>query len=396
MSGPVHILQLVHSLFVGGTERVVCELVRAFNNSEIRTSVCCLDGLGEFGQELIGERVRVHVLNRKPGLDLSIISRLRQIYRNEKIDLIHAHQYSPYFYGAMAALCGAGVPVIFTEHGRHWPDRLRVRRAVVNQILRITTAAYTAVSNFSRESLIRYERIPAKAIEVIYNGIRVQGCGLDYPGRLSNRHNLGLANENILVLSVGRLDPMKDFATLIRSFAAIAEELPRALLWIAGDGDRDYKDQLLKLITRLGLSERVKLLGTRRDVEALLWASDLFVLPSITEASSVTILEAMAAERAVLATNTGGNPELVSHGETGMLVPVGDIAMMSKSLADLLKDEEKRVRLGRNGSRKVKDSFSLERTLADYRRLYNSIAGHEGGRSLRKNNLSGVNSPDRT
>lgn len=396
MSRPVHILQLVHSLFVGGTERVVCELVRAFNNSEFRTSVCCLDGLGEFGQELIGERVRVHVLNRNPGLDLSIISKLREIYRHENIDLIHAHQYSPYFYGAVAALSGVRVPIIFTEHGRHWPDRLRVRRVVVNQILRISTAAYTAVSNFSRESLIRYERIPAKEIEVIYNGISARRYALNRDGRLTTRHNLGVADKDLLVLSVGRLDRMKDFATLIHSFAAIAEEMPQALLWIAGDGDCDYKADLHKLITRLGLSGRVKLLGTRRDIEALLWASDLFVLPSITEASSLTILEAMAAERAVLATNTGGNPELVSHGITGMLVPVGDIAMMSKSLADLLKDEERRARLGKNGGRKVRGTFSLDRTLAQYRRLYNSIAGHGGGGCSAENNISGVNSSRRT
>ncbi len=234
---PMHILQVVHSLDIGGTERVVCDLVRRFNDEEFRTSVCCLDGLGAFGADLRKEGVPVRVLDRKPGLDLSLALRLRDLCKEENVDVLHAHQYTPYFYAAVAAFRAGLLPVIFTEHGRHWPDRLRIKRAMVNQLLSLTTAAYTAVSEFSRRSLIQFEKMPGRNIQVIYNGIDQNGVQSDGDDRKEIRRALGLKDEDLLVLSVGRMDRIKDFATLIRAFARALDQLPQARLWIAGDGD---------------------------------------------------------------------------------------------------------------------------------------------------------------
>jgi L-malate glycosyltransferase len=374
MNKPMHILQVVHSLAIGGTERVVCDLVRQFNDGEFRTSVCCLDEIGAYGEELRDEGVPVHVLGRKPGVDLSLARRLRDLYRREKVDLIHAHQYTPYFYAATAALRAGLLPVIFTEHGRHWPDRLRIKRAMVNQLLNLTTVAYTAVSGFSRESLIRFEKMPRGSIQVIYNGVDLNGIRNGADDRRTIRRELGLKENDLLVLSVGRLDPIKDFATLIRAFARVAAQSPGARLCIAGDGDEAYKQQLIELGRQLG--EPVRLLGARRDVNALLSACDLYALTSITEATSMTILEAMAAKRAVVATRTGGNPELVVDGQTGLLVPVGDVPAMSEAMSRLLKDSASRERMGVAGQARVKELFSKERCFAQYRDLYRSVEIH--------------------
>jgi sugar transferase (PEP-CTERM/EpsH1 system associated) len=368
----MHILQVVHSLQIGGTERVVCDLVRNFNDGEFRTSVCCLDGLGQFGDELVKDGVRVHVFDRRPGLDVSLALRVRNLYRREKIDLIHAHQYTPYFYAATAALRAGLIPVIFTEHGRHWPDYLRIKRAVINQILRLTTGAYTAVSEFSRQSLIDYEKIPSKSIQVIYNGIGPDGSHEGVNDR-QIRNEAGLDEQDRLILSIGRMDPIKDFATLIRAFAHAGQQLSRIHLWIAGGGDQAYRRQLSQLVEELGLNGKVKLLGPRRDVKDLLHACDLFALPSITEAASMTILEAMAAGRPVVATHTGGNPELVIHESTGLLVPVADARAMGEAVALLLKDSENRNRMGLAGQARVREKFSRQMAVAQYRNLYRSL-----------------------
>jgi sugar transferase (PEP-CTERM/EpsH1 system associated) len=370
---PMHILQVVHSLHIGGTERVVCDLVRVFNDTDFRTSVCCLDALGEFGEDLRNEGIDVHVLDRKPGLDFALSSCLRDLYSREKIDLIHAHQYTPYFYAAAAAFRAGLLPVIFTEHGRHWPDRLRIRRAMVNQMLRLTTTAYTAVSGFSRESLIRFEKMPGESIRVIYNGIDPDSIRNDADDRRNVRSELGIKDDDPLALSIGRLDPIKDFATLIRAFARIATQLPGARLCIAGDGDEAYKQQLLQLVQDLKLGENVRLLGMRRDISALLAACDLYTLTSITEATSMTILEAMAARKPVVATETGGNPELVVHGQTGVLVPVGDVVSISDAILFLLNDPARRERMGAAGRTRVEELFSKEQCFDRYRDLYRSI-----------------------
>lgn len=382
MRSAVHILQVVHGLAIGGTQRVVCDLARAFNGDEFRTSVCCLDEVGELGEQLQKEGVGVYLLGRRAGLDFSLVRRLRVLYRQEQISIVHAHQYTPYFYAATAALGAKLTPVIFTEHGRHWPDRLRIKRALANRFLRITTPAYTAVSDFSRQSLIRYEKIPGSAIRVIYNGIRLNGARRDIDDRERVRREAAINSQDLLILSVGRLDPIKDFAILIRAFSSVVKEMPNSFLWIAGDGDATYKQSLEQLVGELGLSQNVKFLGTRRDVDSLLDACDLFALSSITEASSMTVLEAMAMRRAVLATRTGGNPELVIPGDTGMLVPVGDVSAMAAAMLRLLKDPEQRKRMGRNGSQKVKQNFSWDLSLAQYRDLYRSISGKKQGSSL--------------
>lgn len=372
-SRPARILQVVHSLAIGGTERVVSDLVEEFNDLEFHTSVCCLDGLGRFGEDLVKAGVRVHVLDRRPGVDLSLASQLRRLYRTEEIDVIHAHQYTPYFYAATAALLAGCIPVIFTEHGRHWPDGLRIKRAVVNQVLRLTTQAYTAVSEFSRQSLVQYEKIPTDRIRVIYNGIGVREAQTSAFKRKSLREKMRLSEEDLLVLSIGRMDPIKDFKTLIQAFFYAAQRLPRTSLWIVGDGDHEYRKQLECLVEQLRLSEKVKFLGARQDVTEILQACDLFVLPSVTEAASMTILEAMEAGRAVVATCTGGNPELVSHDITGWLVPVGDVSAMAEAVTLLLSDPIKRQDMGRAGRARIRERFTKQIAFAQYRNLYRSV-----------------------
>jgi len=154
----------------------------------------------------------------------------------------------------------------------------------------------------------------------------------------------------------------------------VARRAPRAFLWIAGDGDESYMRRLQAQVLEQGLVDRVKLLGVRRDVGALLAACDLYALPSITEAMSMTILEAMAAERAVMATRTGGNPELVADDETGVLVPVGDATAMGDALERLLANGALRQRMGAAGRARVEERFSKEQCFSAYRNLYRSLS----------------------
>jgi sugar transferase (PEP-CTERM/EpsH1 system associated) len=372
---PIHILQVVHSLVIGGTERVVCDLVRAFNNDEFCTSICCLDELGEFGEELRSKGYDVKVLGRRPGIDLNLVRRLRKVYRQQNVDLIHAHQYTPYFYAASASLFNGGTQVIFTEHGRHYPDRIRPKRAFFNQVLRFCTVSYTGVSEFTRQSLIRYEKMPASRIRVIYNGIQLDGNYNGCANPAIVRTSLGLKKTDLLILSVGRMDPVKDFETLIKAFSFIAQGLPHASLWIVGGGDSNYSEQLVRLIEELGMESKITLLGSRRDVSQLLFACDLFVLPSITEATSMTILEAMASGRAVVATQTGGNPEIVIHGQTGLLVPVGDVAALSQAMDQLLRGTSLREVMGKAGRSRIEKNFTMEHILLEYEELYREAVG---------------------
>jgi L-malate glycosyltransferase len=369
-SEPLHVLQLTHGLGLGGTERVVRDLAADLSGQGFRSSVYCLDGLGELGQELQNQGVRVEVLGRRSGLDLGLVWRLAKLYRQVHVDIVHAHQYTPYFYAASACLLTPGVPVVFTEHGRHYPDHVRLRRALYNQLLR-PVSRYTAVCRATRERLVRLERIPSRAIQVIYNGVDL---GADEPSRLAARNRLGIAPDTPVVLSVARIDRVKDFATLLRAATVARLSIPDLTLLIAGDGDPSYRAELLGLSRGLGLDTHLRFLGARRDIADLLAACDVFALTSLFEAASMTILEAMAAACPVVATAVGGNAELVVDGTTGILTRAGDVSEIAAALVQLLGDRAKARALGAAGRQRVVARFSRRAAVTAYRRLYEELA----------------------
>lgn len=366
---PVHVLQVVHHLGIGGTERVVRDLALHFNDARFRTSVCCLEELGVFGEELRQRGLAVTVLGRRAGVDLSLSVRLRRLIRREAVDLVHAHQYTAYFYAATACLAASPSRVLFTEHGRPEADHVRPKRALANQILRLVTAGYTAVSEYSGQGLVAFEKMPARRVRVIRHGIAVEPMASTERG-LRARRALALEATAPVVLSVGRLDRVKDFGTLLRAFALVVRALPDAVLLIAGGGDEGYRTELERDARELVSGDRIRFLGIRRDVPELLAACDVFALTSTMEALPLSLLEAMHAGRPVVATRVGGTAEAVVDGRTGLLVPPGDAPAVARGLLRVLTDREEGARLGRQGRGRLVTEFSLARVLGEYRALY--------------------------
>ncbi len=356
---------------LGGVERVVRDLAYHFNAGRFRTSVCCLDSLGEFGEELATHGVRVQVLTRRPGVDVALVRRLARLYDEEGVDIVHAHQYTPYFYAATACLLRPAVKTVFTEHGREYPDRVRLKRAVYNQMLRMVTASYTAVSEFTRLSMATFERMPSSRIRVIYNG--VPPCATR-PSPVEARKALEIDPAARVIVTIGRMDRVKDFATLIRALPRVAAEFPETVLLVAGDGDPAYLAELAVLVAGLELGTRIRFLGARLDVETLLAACDVFVLTSLTEAASMAVLEAMRAGRPVVATDVGGNRELVIPETTGLLAPAGDSSRVADALIRLLRDPKQAQQMGIAGEQRVAAAFSTAAAFEEYRQIYCSIA----------------------
>jgi glycosyltransferase involved in cell wall biosynthesis len=212
-------------------------------------------------------------------------------------------------------------------------------------------------------------------IVVIYNGVSSPGRS-DKLDREASRLKLGIDLGTKVVLSVGRMDPIKDFSTLIRAFKSVQQVNPDSLLLIAGDGDERYLEDLRRDAGRLGITDKVVFLGTRRDIPELIAACDVFALTSISEATSMTILEAMAAERPVVATRTGGNPELVVDGKTGYLLPVGDYEAVSEALVRMLNSPEQASKLGEAGRARFEAMFTFHAMMGAYEDLYKEILLH--------------------
>ena len=362
----LRVMHLVHSMDVAGAEKLVYDIIPLVRD-RIRSSVCCLDSVGHLGEKLREQGVSVRAVGRRPGIDLGVPWRIGRELRRHRIDVLHCHQYTPYFYGALARLVCPSVKIVLTEHGRHYPDRVRPKRVVLNQVLQFLTDSFTAVSGSVREHLVRFEKMPGRRIQVIYNGVHPNDFAGDLEPR-QTRRELGLSPDALVVGTAARLAPVKDQQTLLRAFARVHQRLPQARLLVAGDGP--CRDDLERLARQLQLDSSVQFLGRRDDVPALMQVFDVFVLSSLSEGTSVTLLEAMASGKPCVATAVGGNPEVIVDGQTGLLSPARQPVELAVNLVCLLRDGALRQQMGARGRQRVHDRFTYPLMVHDLLTVY--------------------------
>jgi L-malate glycosyltransferase len=370
---PIRVGFVVHWMQVAGAEVLVRETIRRLG-ARIEPTIFCLDTYGAIGEQLRSAGVPVVLLDRRPGLDFGVARRLAREARARGVQVVHAHQYTPFFYAALARVLSANAfRLFFTEHGRHYPDVVSpVRRAANRLALNHLADAVNACCEFSARALCQIDGFPGRRVDVIENGIDLKAYPVAVPRR-ELRHRLGLSPDRRYIATVARFHPVKDHPTLFRAFAEIARVRPDVDLLLAGDGPT--RPQLERLAADLGIAERVRFLGIRWDVPDLLSATDVFALTSVTEAASLTLMEAMAAGRPVVVTDVGGNPELVRDGVDGCLFPRGDAAAGAGAMLRLLDDPAFAAACGRAARERALERFSLARTVDRYYGLYRKLAG---------------------
>jgi glycosyltransferase involved in cell wall biosynthesis len=368
---PLRVAFVLHSMQVAGAEVLVAETIRRLAG-RIEPTVLCLDGVGPLGERLLSDGVPVVALGRRPGRDWRLVWRLARELRDRRIDVVHAHLYSPFFYAALArAISRRNLRVILTEHGRHFPDVVSPLRRTVNRLVLDHLAdAVNACCGFSARSLAQVDGFAARRIEVIPNGIELERYS-PAPDRAALRRSLGLDANRRYVATVARFHPVKDHATLLRGFRQVATGRPDVDLLLVGDGP--LRDVLEEQTRALSLAGRVRFLGVRSDVPSLLKAVDLFALTSLSEAASLSILEAMASCLPVVGTAVGGNPEMVHHGVEGLLVPRGDAVATGSAMLRLLDDPATAAAMGAAGRARVEQCYQLGQTVENYWRLYQRL-----------------------
>ena len=361
------IMHVVLSMQVGGAERLVYDMVRYPAFADNKPIVCCLDTIGELGEKLLQDGYQVWCKGRNPGLDLSVVSWLRDIIRNEKIDVIHAHQYSPLFYTVPAALLSGRKKVVYTEHGRFYPERKSWKRWLFNPLLAMGIDHLVSISEATAHAMNKYDNFPLSVIKVIHNGI---DCSLMNPevDKKVKRQELGLDDSCRLIGTAGRLNSIKNIAMMLRGFKLVLKKVPDTYLVIAGQGDE--KERLQALAVELKVVERVKFIGLRFDLPDIYPLFDVFLLTSFTEGISVTLLEAMASGVPAVVTDVGGNREIVLDGKSGYLVPIDDDALLAQKVVVLLEDSVLPTQMGSVAKQRILEYFSVDGMISGYRQLY--------------------------
>jgi L-malate glycosyltransferase len=359
------VMHVVLSLSPGGTERLVIEIARRVAQ-RTNVYVCCLDDAGDWAEELTAHGVPVMTLGRRPGFHPQLGYELAKLTRAFGVEVLHCHHYSPFVYGQLAAVLRPSLRVIFTEHGRLSDAPPSPKRRVVNPWLGRLPARIFAVSADLRRHMIA-EGLPSDRIEVLYNGIDAGHAPTD-ADRHQARRLLGMAADDFVIGTVGRLDAVKDLPTMIR---ALRDGRSAGRTWrLAIVGDGPERAALADLVNAHGMADAVHFAGYRRDVRALLPALDLYVNTSIHEGVSLTILEAMAASLPVVATDVGGNPEVVVHDRTGLLVPARNAAACADAIHAIAMDAGQRISMGQAGRARVVESFSVDQMVRRYVQSY--------------------------
>ena len=369
------ICQLLHSLNVGGAEILAERLGRQLKD-KYRFVFACLDELGPLGKQLQDSGYAVHVLNRKPGWDLACARELRNWLRSEQVDLIHAHQYTPFSYALLSGLVSQRPPVLFTEHGRWFPDFRRFKRVLFNRSFLRKKDRVVAVGEYVRQALINNEGLPGERVRVIHNGVDVEQYqpAHDDSERNEIRLKLGVPQDAFLIVQVARLDALKDHLTAIWTLEQVQLQQPNAQLLLVGDGPE--RNSIESEAASRGLSRHVHFLGTRNDVAALLKAADVFLLSSISEGVPLTIIEAMLTHVPVVSTDVGGISEIIVHNETGLLVPAKDHVALSAAVLRFSEPSDWQSKLVECAADRAEQYFSESANHIAYERLYSEMLGN--------------------
>jgi glycosyltransferase involved in cell wall biosynthesis len=365
----INILHITFDMRIGGTEMVIKNIIDGCNSEEFIMTVLCIESpLGPFAKELKISGIEFFELNRQPGFDIYLIKKIRQIIKYNKIDIIHCHQYTPWVYGVIAAVF-TKTKVIFTEHGRFYPDSSTWKRKLINPILNVLTDQVTAISKATKQALTEFENIPGKSIEVVYNGIA--------PLQIDNikvqeiRAELAIANNHTILGTIARFDPIKNHTMMLKSFSKVLKQQPNTTLIIVGDGEE--RANIESCIASLNIADKVILTGYKPEPENYLALMDVYLLSSLSEGTSMTLLEAMSLSKPCVVTDAGGNPEVIINGENGFVTPNNNADKFAKGIIQVINARKENNDLGMASKNRFDALFSENNMNKQYRTIYSTI-----------------------
>ena len=366
----INLLIAAAGLDIGGLEVVIQQLAQTIDRSRFNLTLCCIKVCGVIGEDLAREGFDIVTLSNsdEPKVDYFTFIKLLKLIRLKKIDIVHTHTVDALADAAVCKLLMPRLKLVHTFHFGNYPHR-ETRIMWQERIFSKLANRVFAVGEVQRQQLMAVYHFPEEKIGRVWNGISPLPSCHDGSFRL----RVGAENR-ILIGTIATLIEQKG----LRDFLAVAREFrdagDRVRFVIVGDGH--LRPELDTIRRELGLDDTVVFTGWVLNAsEVALPAFDIFFQPSLWEAMSIVILEAMAAGKAIVATRVGENPFVIEDDVDGLLVEAGDIDGMTAALGRLINDEKLRKRLGKAAARKIAEQFTAEHMTRAYERLYIETVG---------------------
>lgn len=364
----IKLMQVVNGLRVGGAELKLLELINELDRDKFDITICSLEDIGSLKSDFEKTDYPLHIFPKTKKFDFNLIFRLSHLMRDEKVDIVMTTLFYADVIGAIAARI-ANVPVCMSWETRSHPagsgvDKLRhvySYRAAMRFVKKIVS-----VSDAVKQFLIEERSIPESKITTIRYGIDIDKYKKSDGSK--KRQDLGYDDDTFLIGVVARLSQQKGHTYLLDAIPDIIHDYPNAKFAFIGEGP--LRQKLEEKRARLGLSDVVNFLGSRDDVPDLLNSIDMFVLPSLYEGLPNVVLEAMAAEKAIVASAVDGTPEAIIHEESGLLVQAKKPEQLSHAIKRIIGDKDLKERLERGARKRAELEFSLKGQVKKFEDLY--------------------------
>ena len=372
----ISVAQLTYSLGQGGVERGIVHLVNRLPADQFRQIVISLTEPTDLAGEITNREAKLYRLQKRAGNDPLIVPQLRRILLSEAIDILHGRGWAMLVEGLLAARLTHGCRFVYGYHGKTYEDAVhpKRRRILAQRILLPWADALVAVAPSVARTWCQEVGLATQRVTVICDGVPTTPP-VDEAERVGIRRELAIPDRHWVIGSVGRIDPVKDYPTMLKAFALLRREGVQALLVLVGDGP--HRLPLQQEARALGVEGAVRFLGKRQDVPRLLSIFDVFVQASLSEAMPNALLEAMGAGVPVVATSVGGTLDVVTDGVNGCLFPPGEAEALAAAISNFLQNEDRRRALATEGRAEVLSRYTVEAMVAGYAALYERLAGRD-------------------
>lgn len=369
MGRKCNILQYIETSGPGGAETVLLNIAGSIDKNRFNPTVV-LHKSKWLHEQLLKNEIETEIIPSKRSWDMVFLLKFIKYCRRYKIDLIHSHLFGANLYSCLAGAI-LRIPVITTFHNElYFQGRLERFMALKSFIIRNFSAQMVFVAEYMKKDYIKQSKFPDNKSLTVYNGIELK-TDIDSS---SLKKELGILDDDLLVGHIANLRAPKGHRYLIKAASLICKNFPNAKFLLIGDeGDGIIKKEIEDFIAESGLGENIRLLGFRKDVNRLLQLIDVFVLSSTSEGLPLSVIEAMASSKPVVATNVGGLPEIVIPDRTGYLVEPQNAEALAEKLEFLLENEALRNRMGRAGRKIIEEQYSLKTMIDNYQNLYEEL-----------------------
>lgn len=373
---PIHVLHSTLFLKMGGLESIIMNLSESMDRSHFKLSVLCLSSFDEKYKAILDQNgVSIYHIKRKGTFDSSFFKKIVKLIKKQDVGILHAHS-GCFFNSALCAKLSSVKRFVYTEHGLPMFDNGLPMNTALKTRLEDKFAASTADCIFAVSDEIKIDmmnRFPRsmKKVRIVTNGVNtdlfkpISGTEI----KQNFKQRFAINEKHKLIGSVGRLVPIKNYENLLRAFASLTEEIGDVgHLVLIGDGVE--RQNLEKCAHTLGIKHLVTFAGVQYDIQDILPALDIFVLPSLTEGTSISLLEAQSCGVPAVVSRVGGNQSIVTDGLNGFLFDPDDTGALTERLKEMLSDSSMRTRMGTSAREIVENTYSVRKMVKDYESAY--------------------------